>query len=307
MSEKPVILVVDDESFNIDVLLNLLGQEYTITIAKNGEQALKRLTGKTMPDLVLLDIMMPGMDGYEVCRCIKEGFRTRHVPVIFITALSDVSEETAGFQAGAVDYITKPFCPAVVTARVRTHIELKRSRDLLEILAKEDGLTGIANRRRFNEFLEFEWSRAQRKQTSISLTLMDVDFFKLFNDHYGHAVGDACLRQVGHALRRSMHRTVDLVARYGGEEFCCVLPDTESPGAMGVANRLLCAVHELAIPHHHSKVADHVTMSLGVASLVPAAGQGSEILIHMADQALYKAKNGGRNRVELARTEDAAD
>ncbi|MBF0134865.1 MAG: diguanylate cyclase [Magnetococcus sp. DMHC-1] len=300
MHEKPVILIVDDESFNIDVLLNLLREEYTIIVAKSGEQALKRLEGKQLPDLVLLDILMPGIDGYEVCRKIKEGFRTRNLPVIFITALNDADEETAGFQTGAVDYITKPFCPAVVLARVRTHIELKRSRDLLEILAKEDGLTGIANRRRFNEFLEFEWSRAKRKQTSISLTLMDIDFFKPYNDHYGHAAGDECLRRVGHALKRSMNRSVDLVARYGGEEFSCVLPDTDGPGALGVANRLLNAVRELAVPHHHSKVAEHVTMSIGVATLVPHADQMPDMLIEMADRALYLAKEGGRNRIELA-------
>ncbi|MBF0153536.1 MAG: diguanylate cyclase [Magnetococcales bacterium] len=302
LNEKPGILIVDDESFNIDILLNLLGDEYAITIAKSGEQALKRLEGKTLPDLILLDVLMPGIDGFEVCRRIREGFRTRNLPVIFITALNNVNEETEGFQAGAVDYITKPFCSAVVQARVRTHIELKRSRDLLEILAKEDGLTGIANRRRFNEFLEFEWHRAQRKQTTISLTLMDIDYFKPYNDHYGHAAGDTCLRRVGYALRRSMPRSVDLVARYGGEEFSCVLPDTNTDGALGVANKLLHAVRELTIPHQHSKVADHVTMSIGVATLVPEAEQDPGILIDMADQALYIAKEGGRNRIELAKS-----
>ncbi|MBF0426337.1 MAG: diguanylate cyclase [Magnetococcales bacterium] len=301
MSEKPTILIVDDESFNIDVLLNLLGDEYAVIIAKSGEQALKRLEGKTLPDLILLDIMMPGMDGYEVCRRIKEGFRTRHLPVIFITALSNTNEEAEGFEVGAVDYITKPFCPAVVVARVRTHIELKRSRDLLEILAKEDGLTGIANRRRFNEFLDFEWHRAQRKQSTISLTMMDIDFFKPFNDNYGHAAGDDCLRRIGHALRRSMPRSVDLIARYGGEEFSCILPDTDVTGATGVANKLLHAVRELSIPHQYSRVADHVTMSIGVATIVPGAEQGPGLLVDLADRALYLAKAGGKNRVELAR------
>lgn len=294
------ILIVDDDKFIIDVLVDLLKGDYRLLIAKSGEQALKRVNSPdSVPDLILLDVMMPDMDGYEVCRRIKSGFKTRDIPVIFITALNNVDEERRGFQSGAVDYITKPVSPPIVQARVSTHLELKRSRDLLEVLAKEDGLTGIANRRRFDEFFDFEWNRAKRSKSLISLLLLDIDFFKSYNDNYGHSMGDKCLKKVATALSDAMPRSQDLIARYGGEEFASVLPDTDGAGAMTVARRLLERVRNLEIKHEYSKSAAFITMSAGVATTVPYKEDNSLFFIETADKALYNAKEGGRNRVEF--------
>ncbi|MEO5349062.1 MAG: diguanylate cyclase [Magnetococcus sp. YQC-3] len=290
------VLIVDDETVSIDVLIGLLRPYYRVISAKSGEHALQRLASHPPPDLVLLDITMPGMDGYEVCRQLKEDARTKDIPVIFITSSTTEADETKGFAVGAVDYIGKPYSPAIVLARVKTHIELKKRGDMLERLAVLDGLTCIPNRRRFDQFLDYEWSRSLRYTYSFSLLLMDVDFFKLFNDHYGHSRGDDCLKRVASAILQAMPRTIDLAARYGGEEFACIMPETDSAGAQVVAERILSSVRALEIPHAKSAVAGHVTLSIGIASLVPTAQQRTLDLISMADKALYQAKRSGRNR-----------
>ncbi|MBF0191295.1 MAG: diguanylate cyclase [Magnetococcales bacterium] len=294
---RPKVLIVDDETINIDVLSGLLKPHYRVVAAKSGEMALQRLENQPLPDLILLDVVMPGMNGFEVCERLKSQPRTRDVPVIFITASISESDEIRGFAVGAVDYITKPYRPAIVSARVKTHIELKRRGDMLERLAILDGLTSIPNRRRFDQFLEYEWFRSTRYGHPFSLLLMDIDFFKLFNDHYGHTHGDQCLRQVAGAIVGAMPRTIDLAARYGGEEFACVLPETTLVGGRAVAERILKAVSDLAIPHATSKAAEYVTLSIGIACMTPTLERHSVDLIGQADQALYLAKRNGRNRV----------
>ncbi|MBF0213609.1 MAG: diguanylate cyclase [Magnetococcales bacterium] len=293
----PKILIIDDEAISIDVLSGLLRPDYRITSAKSGENAILRLENQPLPDLILLDVVMPGMNGYAVCEWLKSNPRTRNIPVIFITSSISEEDETRGFSVGAVDYIGKPYRPGIVQARVKTHIELKRRGDMLERMAIIDGLTSIPNRRRFDQFLDYEWCRSVRYGHPFSLLLMDVDFFKLFNDHYGHAQGDYCLRQIAGAITRSMPRTMDLAARYGGEEFACVLPETTLIGGHAVAERILNAVRELAIPHAESKAAHYVTLSIGVASITPTIAQQPLSLIDQADQALYLAKRSGRNQV----------
>ncbi|MBF0159982.1 MAG: GGDEF domain-containing protein, partial [Magnetococcales bacterium] len=185
----------------------------------------------------------------------------------------------------------------VVLARIKNHMELKRRGDMLERIAILDGLTGIPNRRRFDQTISYEWERSLRYRHVLTLIMMDIDFFKLYNDRYGHAGGDECLKKVAGAIAAAMPRTVDLAARYGGEEFACILPETDSKGAMAVAERILERVRGLQIPHAQSRVADHVTVSIGVATTVPKANQSFSDLIQQADEALYHAKNDGRNRV----------
>jgi diguanylate cyclase (GGDEF)-like protein len=294
------LLIVDDEKINLDTMVGLLGPHYKTVVALNGEQALKRLKRPPLPDLILLDVVMPDMDGYEVCRIIKEDPATRHIPVIFITGKNEEQDEAKGFQAGAVDYISKPFSPIIGLARVSTHIELKRRGDMLERLAGLDGLTGIANRRRFDEFLSSEWKRCQRHAAPISLILADIDFFKRYNDYYGHAKGDAALKQVAAVISQSTPRPEDLAARYGGEEFVCVLPQTGSKGARTVAERIMKSLEHMAIAHADSKAASRVTLSIGVASLIPAKGQPCNTLVELADAALYEAKRKGRNRISVS-------
>lgn len=254
---------------------------------------------ETVFDLILLDIMMPGMSGYELCRRLKADPATRNVPVIFITAKSEESDETHGLELGAVDYITKPFSMPIVQARVRTHLELKRHRDLLENLSSLDGLTGIPNRRRFDEVARREWKQSLRDRAPISLILIDIDAFKGFNDHYGHLAGDDCLKQVAAALSDAVRRPSDFLARYGGEEFVSLLPRTDEAGAVLVAESMRRAVTDLAIPHARSPAGSRLTISLGVAACVPNLDQNLFGFINEADQALYRAKDAGRNRTEV--------
>ncbi|GAB0056591.1 Sensor histidine kinase RcsC [Candidatus Magnetaquicoccaceae bacterium FCR-1] len=306
---RPKVLIIDDETVSIDVLSGLLRPFYRVVSAKSGESALARLDTQTLPDLILLDVIMPGLDGYQVCERLKLNPRTRDIPVIFITSNASEEDETRGFEVGAVDYITKPYRPGIALARVRTHVELKRRGDLLERLAVLDGLTSIPNRRRFDQFLEYEWNRSQRHAHPFSLLLLDIDYFKMYNDLYGHAQGDACLRRVAEAIATSMPRAMDLAARYGGEEFACVLPETHENGAQAVAQRILGSVRALKIPHAHSKAGEHVTVSIGVACMIPNTEKHPLDLITRADQALYKAKRAGRNQMstlgQVSETEEA--
>ncbi|MBF0102658.1 MAG: PleD family two-component system response regulator [Desulfobacterales bacterium] len=296
-TKKNRILVVDDSEENIDILVSLFQKDYMITAAINGKKALE-IASKRPPDLILLDIMMPEMNGYEVCHKLKGNDITKNIPVIFITALSDTLDEAKAFNLGAVDYITKPFQPVITKARVRTHIELKNKTDMLETLVSLDGLTGIFNRRKFDEYLNAEWKRALRVQTHLSLILMDIDHFKQFNDHYGHATGDDCLRKVANELNNVIKRDNDFLARYGGEEFVVILPNTAINGAKHVAEVLRMAITKLNLPHEYSSAASHVSLSLGVASTIPTQTSNlPKALIEAADEMLYKSKKNGRNQV----------
>ncbi|MCP4346458.1 MAG: PleD family two-component system response regulator [Desulfobacterales bacterium] len=294
------ILIVDDVPKNLQVLGSVLKKEgYLIAFAKNGEHALDYIA-EHQPDLILLDIMMPGTDGYEVCRKLKEDQKTRDIPVIFITALGDADDEYRGFEIGGVDYITKPFNPKIVKARVKTHLLLKRKTEILEKLASIDGLTEINNRRRFDEMLETEWNRAKRELKPLSLVMTDIDYFKNFNDSYGHAAGDECLRKVAGTLAKTVQRSPDFVARYGGEEFAAILPDTGINGAAGIAEKMRLNTESLQIPHEQNRASGYVTLSLGVAAVIPDENTSSAALVEAADRCLYEAKKNGRNQVKIA-------
>lgn len=290
------ILVVDDSPVNIQLLAATLVSLYEIHFATHGPQALEFV--RTHPvDLILLDVAMPGMDGFEVCRRLKADESTRDIPVIFVTALMEMQDETAGFEVGAVDYIVKPVNAPIVRARVRTHLELKSQRDQLRRLSLSDGLTGIANRRCFDEVLEKEWRRAMRHNAPLSLLVMDIDHFKRFNDHYGHLEGDQCLQRVAAVLATLVQRPGDLVARYGGEEFAVVLTGCDARGAQVVAAACVERVARLAIPHAASKTLPYVTLSVGATTIIPVTvGQEPESLVIEADRQLYQAKSAGRNR-----------
>ena len=297
-------LIVDDEPGNLQALAKLLKEEARVQVAKNGEKALEIAAGDPPPDLILLDIQMPGIDGYEVCHRLKQDPQTSDIPVIFVTARDSASDEEQGLSVGAVDYIAKPFYPAIVRARVRTHLDLKRKTDLLERIAWIDGLTDIPNRRYFDAQLEKEQRRAHREGQPLAVIMMDVDHFKAFNDHYGHGAGDECLQKVARALNSTLERASDLVARYGGEEFVVLLPGTDAAGAAQVAERLRAAVEDQGIPHAYSSAAEVVTLSLGVAAQPPERGdQAAEAMMQAADDALYTAKETGRNRVAISHSQ----
>lgn len=289
------ILVVDDQPVNIQTLYQAFSADHQVLMATGGEQALA-LCASYQPDLVLLDVMMPGMDGYEVCRRLKADAATRDIPVIFVTAHNDEAAETRGLELGAVDFISKPINPNIVRARAKTHLTLKAQADLLRQWVYIDGLTGVHNRRHFDERLAAEWGRAARNNTALSVVLLDVDFFKRYNDRYGHQAGDECLRKIAATLKEGLRRPTDLVARYGGEEFVCLLPDTDPRGAVQLAERLGQQVFARQIEHADSSVAPVVTVSLGVCCKSDGAVGSAAALLRGADAQLYIAKERGRNR-----------
>ena len=303
VSRRCRILVVDDHPSNVQALYQALQADHQVLVATNGEQALALCEAK-QPDLVLLDVVMPGIDGYEVCARLKAGSNTRHIPVIFVTSRDDEEAETRGLGIGAADFITKPINPAIVRARVTTQLTLKAQSDLLRQLVFTDGLTGVPNRRCFDEKLSEEWQRSRRNGSSLSLAIIDVDFFKRYNDLHGHQAGDACLRQVAQALAATLKRPADMLARYGGEEFACILPETNSEGAFEVATQLEACVRAEQIPHGDSAVNNNVTVSVGVAT---REGNGNDTIVQLlgdADRQLYRAKVEGRGKacVQLANT-----
>jgi diguanylate cyclase (GGDEF)-like protein len=297
-TRKQRILIVDDAPENIKMLAHVLKPNYSVSFAVNGENALKIAASEPPPDLILLDIIMPGIDGYEVCRRLKSDRRTQNIPVIFITSMNEEADETKGLELGAVDYITKPFSMAIVRARVKTHLELKIHRDMLEHLSSLDGLTGIPNRRRFDEYFDAEWRIAVRESSLLSLMMIDIDHFKDFNDEYQHLAGDDCLRRVAKNLAASVRRPGDFVARYGGEEFVAVLPRTDAAGASAVGESMRNNIESLNILHSVSPIRNCVTISVGTATLSPSLNISGDMLIKGADDALYQAKKEGRNRVK---------
>ena len=296
LTHKPRLMIVDDQPLIIRSLNEIFKAEFEIVMATSGRQALE-LCADNKPDIMLLDIMMPDMNGYDVCKTLKADPVDNDFPIIFVTAQNEVVDEVRAFDAGAVDFITKPINPVVVFARVRTHVTVKLQRDILHSIAMLDGLTGVANRRRFDEQLQVHWRQGQRDKKPLSLILIDIDFFKQYNDHYGHLAGDKALQEVAHALRSVLLRPHDSVSRYGGEEFVCLLPGTDNAGAMLLAERLLAAVAALTIRHEKSLAGDVLSISAGVATVTPSAKHNAGQLIAAADEQLYAAKHAGRQCV----------
>ncbi|WP_028006545.1 diguanylate cyclase domain-containing protein [Solimonas flava] len=299
IAERPLILIVDDTPANLRLLSEALADDYDIMVATSGASALALIDDETLPDAILLDIMMPGMDGYEVCRRLKARAQTQDIPVLFVTAEGSESAEARGLELGAVDYITKPFSLPIVRARLRTQVQLRRRTRLLEQLALMDGLTGVGNRRGFEAALQREWQRAQRTQAPLSLLLFDVDDFKSYNDRYGHGVGDAVLRRVARVAAQLAQRPGDFVGRFGGDEFLILLPDTAGDGAQALATELEARVASTAQAVRCDGVSLPVSVSAGSACRIPAAGEMPDLLVEAADAALYARKRarklgGGR-------------
>jgi len=304
------ILIVDDSPTIRAALSQLVKRMgHSVVEAEDGDKAL-HIYLQDRPDLVLIDVMMPVMDGYEAARRMRESSPDEWVPIIFLSSKEDDQDLDRAIEAGGDDYLVKPVSFVVLNAKIRAlhRIETMRnkllevSRDLatanreLEKLSRQDGLTGIANRRYFDSYLQNEVLRAARDRTSLSLILSDVDYFKAFNDCYGHQAGDDCLKQVAAAFGSAGRRPADLAARYGGEEFAMVLPGTASEGAIDVAQAVDRIIAGLAIAHARSGVSQRLTLSQGIVALIPEKGTAPEDLIRRADQALYQAKQQGRNR-----------
>lgn len=299
---QPRILVADDQAANLLIVAHALKDEFEVCSMTSGEELIERAAAGDV-DLVLLDVEMPGLDGFEVCRRLKADSRTAKIPVIFLTARDAMSDEALGFDVGGVDYIAKPIRPAIIRARVRTHLELKHARDLLEQLASVDALTGIANRRGFDTAVDLEWRRAVRRRSWVSLAIADVDDFKRFNDSGGHLRGDSCLRDLAASFNRITRRSGELAARYGGEEFALIFPDLDPLLMQQAMTVLLEGVRALNITHPSSRSSPMVTVSVGSISVVPSLERSMLEALEMADRLLYEAKESGRNRcvhVDLA-------
>lgn len=327
------ILIVDDSSDSRELLKAMLKKAgYTdIQTAASASEALEKIgVGKPgeksgVPDLVLMDVVMPDMDGIEASRKIKADKGLEGLPIVMVTAVEETQSLQDAFDAGAMDYITKPVKKAELLVRVRSVLGLKsemdqrkaRERDLMEANAKledanrtlerlssMDGLTGLSNRRHFDGYLENEWKRGARNKTPLALLMIDIDHFKAYNDHYGHQGGDDCLKAVAKIIGKSVRRPADLAARYGGEEFVMVLPETEIEGAVTLAEKIRMKVEAARLPHAKSSVSEVVTISLGVADVIPEQCHNHKELIEAADKALYGSKRGGRNRVTRAEQAD---
>ena len=297
MSGKDKILIVDDSITNIEMLKMILSDTYDVYTTKESKKAFEISKTENI-DLILLDIEMPGLNGYEVCKILKSEPETTNIPVIFVTSRSDAAAEEKGLNAGAIDYITKPFGPAKIKARIHNHLKLKHYQDQLEELSMRDGLTGLYNKRKFEDYLQLEWARAKREKKSISLLMIDIDFFKGYNDHYGHIEGDACLKAVAQSIESSIQNPRALASRFGGEEFICLLPDLNKSQAVEVAKTVLSNVRKLNIPHQASKASDKVTISIGcVTSDSIDENLLATDFIVKGDKLLYKAKQSGRNQI----------
>lgn len=311
--ENGFILIVDDNATNLSVLSKTLKSAgFKVRVAVDGESAIEQVEYDP-PELILLDIKMPGIDGFETCTRLKVNRATQDIPVIFLTALSETQDKLKGLSVGAVDYITKPFQEEEVLARVIIHLKLRfltktviaqaaalqKANQYLQNIANLDGLTQIPNRRQFDEYLNQEWRRLSREKLPLSLILCDIDYFKDYNDYYGHLAGDTCLKEVAQTIERAVKRPADLVARYGGEEFAVIMPNTNAEGALRVAELIQLEIKQLQIPHSQSKVSAYITLSLGISSQVPTQESQANFLIDAADQVLYAAKKQGRDTYVL--------
>ena len=290
------ILLVDDQPMYLKLLHDILGDTFQTFVATSGEDAIA-FCKNNLPDMILMDIEMPGLNGIETCRRIKGEDILFEIPVIFMSAHKEPEEENKCWDVGGVDFIAKPFNHLTLLNRIRSHLTIKFQSDILKKNLFQDGLTGLSNRQYLDQELEKELKRSSRIKTNLSLAFMDVDFFKQFNDHYGHLKGDECLKKLGSLMKLSLSRPADIAARYGGEEFVMVLPDTNHQGAVSKVNQLVSELAEQRIPHQKSVVSEYVTVSIGLLTIVPSQGVSATELYEKADGLLYQAKDAGRNRV----------
>ena len=295
------IVVVDDDPATVRVLASVLKSLGKVYLTTRSDEAVS-LACRVDPDLVLLDVEMPDADGFAVLKELRTHAQLAHTLVLFVTSHGAPDIETRALSAGAIDFIQKPVHADIVRARVRNYLALKQQGDQLRRWSMIDGLTGLANRRAFDAELDHEWARAAKSGEPLALVLCDIDYFKRFNDVYGHPTGDACLRSVAAVLRGGATSPRAVAARYGGEEFALLLPGIAAADATQVAEALCAAVSALDISHAGSEVAPNVTLSLGVATKTPGPGERPGVLVRATDAALYQAKEQGRNRVVLARS-----
>jgi len=305
------ILLVDDQAIIYEAVRRMLSSAGDIELhyCQDGAKALQ-MAAELNPDVILQDLVMPDVDGLMLVKFYRASSQTCDVPVVVLSSKDEAATKAEAFTCGANDYLVKLPDQIEMLARLRYHAKahaalMERNAALEELkrISSTDGLTGLHNRRHFDETLDHELKRARREKQPLSLLLLDVDHFKQFNDHYGHPAGDVCLQQVASALKATVVRPGDLAARYGGEEFVAILPSTDAAGALKVAEAVRCAISDLGIEHGFSSAGNVVTVSVGAATVIPDEKSHAETLIGAADQALYQAKESGRNRVMMRESE----
>ncbi|EPJ49666.1 MAG: hypothetical protein OFPI_23400 [Osedax symbiont Rs2] len=293
VEKKYSILCIDDESTNLKVLSSLLKDDYRLILAKSAAQGMKK-TLELMPDLIILDVVMPQMSGFEMIEVLKNNPATTHIPVIFITGLQSVENEEKGLLLGGCDYIHKPFHHSIIRARVKNQIEIVRQRNLLEHIANIDSLTELNNRRKWVQDTDNLWLTSQLNNVPMVFGILDIDHFKSYNDSYGHQQGDIALRKISHALKRAMFEQHGKIYRCGGEEFYFYLPAT-SKEVQQILDHYISVVNELNIEHLHSRPAPRITVSIGAVKLVPSSDINLLMVMEQADKLLYQVKRGSRN------------
>ncbi|MEN8231091.1 MAG: diguanylate cyclase [Thermodesulfobacteriota bacterium] len=326
---QTTVLLIDDQVMISEAVRRALSSEKDIAFhyCQDPTKAIK-LAAEINATVILQALVMPEVDGLMMVRYFRVNKATAKIPIIVLSTKDDASIKSEAFTIGANDYMVKLPDKIEMIARIRYHskayitqlerdeafcaleesrAKLAEANFALQKLSTLDGLTGIANRRSFDEALQKEWSRSIRGEKSIGLIMLDIDFFKLYNDHYGHQGGDDCLKRIAKGLESAIHRETDLLARYGGEEFSAVLPDTDLNGAIKVAEEMRLKIKDLRIEHAKSKVTDIVSISIGVSAVTPSPGMNQEVLIAAADQALYKAKEEGRDMVKSGKVTDISD
>jgi diguanylate cyclase (GGDEF)-like protein len=303
--QKNSILIIDDEQSNLKALTHILGPDYLIYTAKNGANALEKAQ-ELVPDLILLDIIMPDMDGFEVLTILKKTDNISQIPVIVITGLSSSEDEEKGLALRAADYISKPFSASIVKLRVRNQIQIVNQMRTIERLSMIDQLTGLPNRRSFDDRMQTGWMLAIREPSPISILMIDVDNFKVYNDTYGHQQGDVVLQTMTKVFSNVLHRQTDFAARWGGEEFVALLSTTDGKNAVNIAEQIRAEMEKTEIPCKDGSITK-VTVSIGVNTELPEHNSSLTKFIAAADEALYRAKRDGRNRVEFASVKSEED
>lgn len=289
------ILIIDDSPVQANFLSSILASDYEITLANTAEAGLEQARGGNY-SLILLDVIMPGIDGFQLLKMLQEEVLLQRTPVILITSLNDIQHEEQGLTLGAVDYITKPFHPAIVRARVNTHIKLYQYRTRIEREATVDQLTGVPNRRRYDAVSAKRWQDAARLGVPFSICMFDIDKFKVYNDTFGHPAGDKVIKAVAETASSMLRRGTDFFARYGGEEFVALILGGSSENDFAHLQRVRQAVEDLHIPHN-PEVSPWVTISIGGITTLPKSGAAFDTYLKMADTMLYDAKRFGRNQV----------
>ncbi len=289
------ILIIDDSPVQANFLSSILVPDYEVTVVNTAKEGLEQAKAVDY-SLILLDVIMPGMDGFQLLKMLQEEVVLRHTPVILITSLNDIQHEEQGLTLGAVDYITKPFHPAIVRARVNTHIKLHLYRSQIEREATVDQLTGVPNRRRYDEVSVQRWQEAIRLGVPFSICMFDIDKFKVYNDTFGHPAGDKVIKAVAETAAVMLRRGTDFFARYGGEEFVALILGGGSDNDFSHLRKIRQAVEDLHIPHN-PEVSQWVTVSIGGITVLPKAESSFDTYLKMADAMLYDAKRFGRNQV----------